>query len=328
MFSSQRMGSIYPCFNGQPRHPMVPQTLRDADTEFRDLRLFGDLRLRLWNQLLGLLVLALLCFACFPDDQCCNGFGDWLSSLPIAFRHPPYLAADQLYVHTPPSFVFLTSLQLAGAYFTTDAANSFYQIGKGFPFYYGVKGARRTLFGSLPDDMLENAFVIFAYLVFFMGIFMLFGIGRAERLWKTLAHKSWLHGFMSSLAGGEHIHLLRQDSNEEEEEYREGDETEMKEKASNDVNEDDKEAVEEKVEEKQEDVSGGGDEDESFELEGYKELRKAIVEDKYGWWIWMRRRFGGRENHQTSLLMAMAAFLLFLYALLYIGILFFISKLN
>jgi len=167
--------------------------------------------------------------------------------------------------------------------------------------------------------MVENSFVIFAYLIFFVGMYMLLGLVRAEKLWHKLAKKSWLLGILSNLAGGEQLHQLHKrlvDKDKKKGDGKDGD-IEMEEKGKKEEGGDgEKDAEKEKDSEEEEDEE---EEDEEVDIEGDKELRKLIIEDRLGVWIWFRKRFIGRDNHHTGLLMALAAVLIFVYALVYIG---------
>jgi len=164
--------------------------------------------------------------------------------------------------------------------------------------------------------MVENSFVIFAYLIFFVGMYMLLGLVRAEKLWHKLAKKSWLLGILSNLAGGEHVHHLHKPLVDKDKKKKKGDgkdgDIEMEEKGKKeDEGDGEKDAEKEKDSEEEE-------EDEE-DIEGDKEIRKQIIEDRLGVWIWFKKRFIGRDNHHTGLLMALAAVLIFVYALVYIG---------
>ena len=49
-----------------------------------------------------------------------------------------------------PATTFLLILQLttAGAFFSEELSNPFFRIGRGLPFYYGVRALRNAFFGG------------------------------------------------------------------------------------------------------------------------------------------------------------------------------------
>lgn len=67
-----------------------------------------------------------------------------------------------------------------------DLVSSFFSIGKIFPFYYGVRGARGILFGSLMSKGFEDALVVFGWLVGCFFVSFLIGFTNIFKRWKKI----------------------------------------------------------------------------------------------------------------------------------------------
>ncbi|PNH08076.1 hypothetical protein TSOC_005394 [Tetrabaena socialis] len=72
------------------------------------------------------------------------------------------------------------TLTSASAILSVDLTNRFFYIGKGLPFYYGVRGFRTIFFGVMADKMYINWLVLTAYNVVFapLGLWLV-----VRRVW-------------------------------------------------------------------------------------------------------------------------------------------------
>jgi len=67
----------------------------------------------------------------------------------------------------------------------------FFHIGRGFPFYYGVRGLRHILFGSYPTRITEAALIIFGWLLGSLILFICISfITIRKKAWRLLNEES------------------------------------------------------------------------------------------------------------------------------------------
>lgn len=79
------------------------------------------------------------------------------------------------------TFIMILQLSGSGAFFSETLSNEFFVIGKGFPFYYGVRMFRTILFGGLENLMSMNWMVPTVWNVICFALSSWITIARLQR---------------------------------------------------------------------------------------------------------------------------------------------------
>lgn len=152
--------------------------------------------------------------------------------------------------------------------------------------------------------MLENAVIIFAYIIFFLGMLLLLGTMRAEKRWTAMQKESWLVKLLGMLAGGE---------------GHESEEPLVKKKVVSKV----MTTLHKMKKADTEEIKVEGEHEEMNDIDTHELDEVTLITHKItkrkGMRIWVKNRLLNQVAIQVIFFIILTAFLIFLYALIYIG---------
>lgn len=141
------------------------------------------------------LVAVILCIGRYSEARGGNADGCQFAHNPgVAIAYGAYMAwsflsinALSLHVFGQERFTAITTLLLivqltsAGAFFSEQLSNQFFRVGRGLPFYYGVRAFRTIFFGGQENWMPINWMVPTVWNAGCWGIYAAFTVARLQR---------------------------------------------------------------------------------------------------------------------------------------------------